>query len=133
MLRGDPDAWAIQVLYIICLGLRPEEDTPVSPHGVDTTREAAVTAYKSYCLTGIEQGARGCFQWWERSEDLNGQLLPASSWTASSQIGAVSPQFVCLTGCLRLMETPGKRIVIIAPNKTKEKHKVPALKMTPVM
>ena len=36
MLRGDPDAWAIQVLYIICLGLRSGEDTPALPHGVDS-------------------------------------------------------------------------------------------------
>ena len=47
--EGDPDAWATQVLHIICLGLHPGEDTPTSPHGVDTTREAAVTGYKPYC------------------------------------------------------------------------------------
>ena len=45
----DPDAWATQVLHIICPGLHPAEDTPGSPHGVDTTREAAVTGYKPYC------------------------------------------------------------------------------------
>ena len=49
--EGDPDAWVTQVLHI--------EDTPASPHGVDTTREAAVTGYKPYCLIGVEQGARG--------------------------------------------------------------------------
>ena len=47
--EGDPDAWATQVLHIICPGLHPGEDTPASPHGVDTTREAAVTGYKPYC------------------------------------------------------------------------------------
>ena len=47
--EGDLDAWATQVLHIICPGLHPEEDTPASPHGVDTTREAAVTGYKPYC------------------------------------------------------------------------------------
>ena len=57
--EGDPDAWATHVLHIICPGLHPGEDTPASPHGVDTTREAAVTGYKPYCLTGVEQGARG--------------------------------------------------------------------------
>ena len=46
--EGDPDAWATQVLHIICPGLHPGEDTPASPHG-DTTREAAVTGYKPYC------------------------------------------------------------------------------------
>ena len=46
--EGDPDAWATQVLHIICPGLHPGEATPVSPHGVDT-REAAVTGYKPYC------------------------------------------------------------------------------------
>ena len=46
--EGDPDAWASQVLHIICPGLHPGEDTPVSP-GVDTTREATVTGYKPYC------------------------------------------------------------------------------------
>ena len=45
----DPDAWATQVLHIICPGLQPGEDTPASPHGIDTTREAAVTGYKPYC------------------------------------------------------------------------------------
>ena len=49
MPRGDPDAWATQVLHIIWPGLYPGEDTPVSPHGVDTTWEAAVTGYKPYC------------------------------------------------------------------------------------
>ena len=39
--EGDPDAWATQVLHIICPGLHPGEDTPASHHGVDTTREAA--------------------------------------------------------------------------------------------
>ena len=47
--EGDPDAWATQVLHIICPGLHPGEDTPASPHGVDTTREAAVTGYKPFC------------------------------------------------------------------------------------
>ena len=47
--EGDPDAWATQVLHIICPGLHPREDTPASPHGVETTREAAVTGYKPYC------------------------------------------------------------------------------------
>ena len=47
--EGDPDAWATQVLHIICPDLHPREDTPASPHGVDTTREAAVTGYKPYC------------------------------------------------------------------------------------
>ena len=49
MPRGDSDAWATQVLNIICPGLHPGEDTPALPHGVDTTREAAVTGYKPYC------------------------------------------------------------------------------------
>ena len=53
--EGNPDAWATQVLHIICPGLHPGEDTPTSPHGVDTTWEAAVTGYKSYCLIGVEQ------------------------------------------------------------------------------
>ena len=75
--EGDPDAWATQVLHIICPGLHPGEDTPASPHGVDTTWEAAVTGYKPYCLIGVEQGARGCFRWWEISLDLTGQLPPA--------------------------------------------------------
>ena len=48
MLRGDPDAWATQVLHIICPGLCPGEDTPVSLHGVNTTGEAAITICKSY-------------------------------------------------------------------------------------
>ena len=30
--EGDPDAWATQVLHIICPGLHPGEDTPASPH-----------------------------------------------------------------------------------------------------
>ena len=47
MPRGDPNAWTTQVLHIFCPDLHPGEDTPVSPHGVDTTREAAVTGYKS--------------------------------------------------------------------------------------
>ena len=127
--EGDPDARATQVLHIICPGLHPEEDTSASPHGINTTPEAAVIGYKLYCLTGIEQGTRGCFQWWERSSDLTGQLPLASSWAAPSQIGAVPPQFVCLIGCMGLWTTPDKQIVIIAPNKTKEKHKVPALKL----
>ena len=42
--EGNPDPWATQVLHIICPGLRPGEDTPASSHGVDTTREAAVTS-----------------------------------------------------------------------------------------
>ena len=45
--EGDPDAWATQVLHIICV--HPGEDTPASPHGVDTTRVAAVNGYKPYC------------------------------------------------------------------------------------
>ena len=57
--EGDPDA--TQVLYIICPGLHPGEDTPASPHGVNTTQEAAVIGYKPYCLIGVEQGTRGCF------------------------------------------------------------------------
>ena len=37
--EGDPDAWASQVLHIICPGLHPGEDTPTSPlvstqHGI---------------------------------------------------------------------------------------------------
>ena len=59
--EGDPDAWATQVLHIICPGLHYGEDTPVSSHGVSTTQEAAVTSYKPYCLNGVEQGIRGCF------------------------------------------------------------------------
>ena len=47
--EGDPDSWVTQVLYINCLDLHPREDTPASPHGVDTTWEAAVTGYKPYC------------------------------------------------------------------------------------
>ena len=47
--KEDPNAWATQVLHIICPDLHPGEDTPASPHGVDTTREAAVTGYKPYC------------------------------------------------------------------------------------
>ena len=39
----------------------------------------------SHHSIGIECGARGCFQWWERSSCLIGQLLPASSWAAPSQ------------------------------------------------
>ena len=39
--EGDPDASVTQFLHIICPGLHPGEDTPASPHGVDTTREAA--------------------------------------------------------------------------------------------
>ena len=46
--EGDPDAWASQVLHILCPDLHSGEDTPASP-GVDTTREAAVTGYKPYC------------------------------------------------------------------------------------
>ena len=46
--EGNPDAWATQVLHIICPGLHPGKDTPVSP-GVDTTWEAAVTGYKPSC------------------------------------------------------------------------------------
>ena len=117
--EGDPDAWAAQVLHIICPGLHPGEDTPASPHGVDITREAAVTNYTLYCLIGIEQGVRGCFRRWERSSDFTGQLPPASSWAAPSQIGAVLPQFVCLIGCMRLMDNTRKQIVIIPPYKTK--------------
>ena len=59
--EGHPDAWATQVLHIICPGLHPGEDTPASPHDVDTTREAAVTGDKPYCLIGVEQGARAAF------------------------------------------------------------------------
>ena len=44
--EGDPDAWSTQVLHIVCPGLHLGEDTLASPHGVDTTREAADTAYK---------------------------------------------------------------------------------------
>ena len=40
--EGDPDAWATQVLHIICPGLHPGEDTPASPHGVDTTQPSHV-------------------------------------------------------------------------------------------
>jgi len=47
MPRWDPDAWATQVLHIICL--RPREDPPASPYGIATTLEAAVTGYKPYC------------------------------------------------------------------------------------
>ena len=104
MPRGDSDAWATQVLHTICPGLHPGDDTPALPHGVDTTWEAAITSYKPYCLTGVEQGTSVCFRQWERSSDLTGQLPPASSWAAPSQIGAVLPQFICLTGCLRLMD-----------------------------
>jgi len=43
--EGDPYAWATQVLHIICPGLHTGEDTPASPHGVDTTREAAVRPF----------------------------------------------------------------------------------------
>ena len=93
--EGDADAWATQVLYIICPDLHPGEDTPASHHGGDTTREAEVTGYKPYCLIGVDQGARGCFRRWERFSDLTGHLPPASSWAAPSQIGAVPPQFVC--------------------------------------
>jgi len=39
MPRGDPDAWATQVLHIICPGLRPREDPLASPYGIDTTLE----------------------------------------------------------------------------------------------
>ena len=60
-LDGDPDAWATQVLHTISPGLQPGEDTPALPHGVDTTREAAVTSYKPYCLSGVEQGTSGCY------------------------------------------------------------------------
>ena len=35
--EGDADAWATQVLDIICPGLHPGEDTPASPHGDDIT------------------------------------------------------------------------------------------------
>ena len=59
--EGDPVAWATQVLNIICPDLHPGEDTPASLHGVDTTREAAVTGYKPYCEIGVEQGARAAF------------------------------------------------------------------------
>ena len=44
--EGDSDAWATQDLHTTCPGLRPGEDTPASPKGVDKTREAAVTGYK---------------------------------------------------------------------------------------
>ena len=83
--EGDPDAWATQVLHIICPGLHPGEDTPASPHSVDTTREAVVTGYKPYCSIGVEQSARGCFRRWERSSDFTGQLPPASSWAAPAR------------------------------------------------
>ena len=61
-LEGNPDAWVTQVLHIICPGLHHGEDTPVSSHGVNTTWEAALAGYMPYCLIGVEQGARGCFQ-----------------------------------------------------------------------
>ena len=38
--RGTLTHGQTQVLHIICPGLRPGEDVPGSPHGVDTTREA---------------------------------------------------------------------------------------------
>ena len=79
--EGYPDAWATQVLHIICPGLHPGKDIPALPHSVDTLREAAVTSYKSYILTDIEHDARGCFRQWERFSDLNEQLLPLKNKT----------------------------------------------------
>ena len=46
--EGDPKAWATQVLHIICPGLHPGENTPASPHGVNTTWAATVIGYKLY-------------------------------------------------------------------------------------
>ena len=54
--EGDSDAWATQVLHIIYPGMCLGEDTSALSHGVDTTRETALTGYKPYCLTG-----GGCF------------------------------------------------------------------------
>ncbi|XP_076035992.1 uncharacterized protein LOC143021955 [Oratosquilla oratoria] len=42
---------------IFCLGLRPGDVTPASPHSVEPTRETAVTGYKSQCSIGVECGA----------------------------------------------------------------------------
>ena len=36
--EGDPDAWATQVLHIICPGLHPGENTATSPHVKDVCK-----------------------------------------------------------------------------------------------
>ena len=108
------------------LGLHPGEDTSALPHGVDTTRKAAVTGYKPYRLIGVEQSARGCIQRSERSSNLTGQLPPASSWAAPSQIGAVPPQFVCLIGCMGLMDNTSQANCNHCTKQNKRKTQSPS-------
>ena len=86
--EGDPDAWATQFLHIICPGLHPGEGTPASSHCIDTTRKAAVTGYKPYCLTGVEQGTRAAFD--------SGEILKCQ-WTATTclKLGSLQSDRCC--------------------------------------
>ena len=62
----------------------PGEDTPASPSAWTQHGEQQIPVI-SHRSISVEHGARGCSRRWERSSDLNGQLSPASSWTAPSQ------------------------------------------------
>ena len=79
---------------------------------------------------GVCSGATGCLRRWEGPSRPTGQLPPASSWAAPSQLGADSPQSVCLNGCLGLRLTADKQTAICAPHKrTNLTYRTPALRV----
>ena len=65
-------------------GLRPGEDTPASPHSVDTTRVVVDTSYKSESI-GVEKDARDYNRRWERFR---------SHWTTTARLKLGSPRTI---------------------------------------
>ena len=62
----------------------PGEDTPALPSAWTQHGNQQIPVISHHSI-GVEHGAKGCSQRWERSSDLTGQLSLASSWAARSQ------------------------------------------------
>ncbi|CAJ1079365.1 Hypothetical predicted protein [Xyrichtys novacula] len=83
--EGGPAAWTAQGLHTSCPGLLcPGEHL----HNTGGKR----LPVSSSSLFGVEM------------MHLTGQLTPASSWAAPSQLGAVLPQPACFIGCMKLRD-----------------------------
>ena len=65
--------------------------------GIDTTRGVAVTGYKVNSI-GVENGRHGLPPTVGETSCFTGQLPPASSWVAPSQLGADPPDLLASLG-----------------------------------
>ena len=110
-------------------GLRPGEDTPASPHSVDTTRVVVVTSDKSESI-GVEKDARDYNRRWERFR---------SHWTTTARLNLGSPQTIrCCPATVCLphrvhgdQDQTDKQTAKPAPGKNQRnlKNRCPVLKL----